>query len=254
MSTLKQKSRFVCALGALSIAATLAACGGSDDDAPGVAVVALPAAGTSTGLTSPGTLNYFVFTPDGTNLPSVPAVVAYTAPTGRLTLSEDADALVIATSDAWVTPQWPSGVTGLLALDGLAGLICDTADNSGEVGISGNLVQVTDLAVLRGKSFQFNECAGGGVLASDVIAFNQDGSALLAESDDTDFVMTAADVTAYFSEAGWSIDGGIFKGRAFVRTTSTGQKEYVIADISDDLQDGSRIKTVALFVEVPAPQ
>lgn len=262
MSSFKRNSRFIYTLGALSIAAALAACGGGDDTVSTVvtdpvsdtvttpAVVLLPAAETSTGVTQTGTLNYLVFSPDGSTR-VVPADVAYADPIGSLTLKEDAGNLVLETLNAWATVLWPSGYGGLLKINGNAGLICDIADNSGQVGISGNMEQVTDLTLLRGKSFQFNECAGGTVEASDIVTFNEDGSALIDEGTATDFAMSAADVAAYFSEAGWSIDGGTFKGRIFARTTSGEQAQYVIVDITDDSQpDGSRYKSVGLNLEV----
>lgn len=260
MSTFQLNSRFVFTLGALSIAAALAACGGGDDPVStgGVALVVLPAAGESTGVTDAGVtdavdLSYLVFSPDGTKR-VVPAAVVYTAPGGSLTLLETAGNLVISTSDAWApeTVIWPEGYTGLLKLDGNAGLICDTTDNSGQVGVSGNMVQVTDLIELRGKTFQYNECAGGTVVASDLFTFSADGSLQIEDADGvSDYGSDVA--AAYFSDDGWVIDGGIFKGHIFAHTTSGGQKQYVIADISDDSGNaGSRVKTVALFLEVEA--
>ncbi len=265
MSVFKRNPRYLFTLGALSMAAALAACGGSDDPvdtgggAAGVAVVVLPAVGESTGVTDTGVtdavdLNYLVFSPDGSTR-VVPAAVSYTSPTGSLTLLEAAGDLLVSTVNDWADVVWPTGLTGLLKINGNAGLICDTTDNSGQVGVSGNMVQVTDLAELRGKTFQYNECAGAAVLASDLFTFRDDGSALIDEGADADFAISAAEVAAYFSDAGWLIDGGIFKGRVFAHTPSGGQKQYVIVDISDDVGDGSaRVKTVALFTEVVAPR
>ncbi|WP_310566669.1 hypothetical protein [Hydrogenophaga sp.] len=255
MSIFKCNPRLLFTLGALSMAAALAACGGGDDPVDtggGVAVVALPAVGTSTGLDVTGTLNYLVFSPDGSHRP-VSADVANDGSSGSLTLNETDGSFVVSTGDAWLGASWPEGSDGLLELNGHAGLICDTASNAGQVGISGNVVQVTDLAELRGKSFRYMACANGAVADEGGIAFNDDGS---AQFEDADGVSSfgATEMAAYFSEAGWSIEGGTFKARAFSRTTSSGT-EYAIVDISDDVGDGgSRIKTVALMVEVQAPR
>lgn len=259
MSIFKRNPRLFFTLGALSLAAALSACGGSDDPVtepvvttPAVAVVVLPAADTSTGLDDDGTVNYKVLSPDGSDRP-VSAVVANAEGDGTLSLTDGADTYAVTATSAWANVLWPDGVTGLLALNGNANLICDTASDEGEVGLSGNLTQVLDLTELRGKSFQYNECAGGAVVASDLVTFNTDGSVQFSGVDGNETFPSAV-AAAYFSRDGWSIDGGVFKARAFSYTPSGGQKQYVIVDISDDPLNLPLIKTVALFVEVAAPR
>ena len=234
--------------------AVLTACGGGDDPVvaagpapvvtPAVAVVTMPAAGTSSGVLESGSLNYLVYSPGGGTRP-VPAVVDYNGTTGvgSLTLED----LVLRTTNGWGGGTWPADTDGLLALNGNAGLICDTTDNSGQVGVTGNLKQVLDLTVLRGKSFVFKACANGAVADEGGIVFNQDGSAQFTDADGV-FAFAASDVAAYFSEAGWSFDGGVFKARAFSRTTPGGT-EYVILDISNDVAAGQPINTVSLLIE-----
>lgn len=252
MTTFNRKPRFLFTVAALAIGASLVACGGGDDPVAkgGVAVVELPAQGTSTGVTVDGTLSYLVFSPDA-SVRTVPADVQNAALVGSLTLKDPEGNLIASTTDGWNSVRWPEGIDGLLALDGNAGLICDTTDNSGQVGVSGNVVQVTDLAMLRGKTFRFKVCANGSVEDEGGIAFNADGSAKFEDDEETSS-FSASDMASYFSEAGWPIDGGIFKARAFSRTTA-GRTEYVIVDISDDERvGGARIKAVALMVELEA--
>lgn len=254
MSIFKRNPRLFFTLGAWSMAAALTACGGSDDPVtapttPLVAEVAMPNLGTSTGVLQSGDLNYLVFSPGGSTRP-VPAVVDYngTSGAGSLTLED----LVLTTTNAWVGGTWPANTDGLLALNGNAGLICDTTDNSGQVGVTGNLQQVLDISELRGKSFVFKTCANGAVADDGGIVFNADGSARFTDADGvSDF--DAAVVAEYFSEAGWRINGGVFKARAFYRTASEGTRQYVILDISNDvLDDGSPDNTVSLMVESDA--
>lgn len=260
MSIFKRNPRLFFTLGALSLAAALTACGGSDDPVtepvvttPAVAVVVLPAAGTSTGLDDDGTVNYKVLSPDGSDRP-VSAVVANADGDGTLSLTDGADTYAVTATSAWANVLWPDGATGLLALNGNANLICDTASDEGEVGLSGNLTQVTSLSELHGKSFVFKTCANGAVADDGGIKFNADGSAQFTDADGvSDF--DAAVVAEYFSEAGWRINGGVFKARAFYRTASDGTRQYVILDISNDvLDDGSPDNTVSLVVEAAAPR
>ena len=276
MSVFKRNPRLLFSMGALSLAAALTACGGSDDPVtepvsvtPAVAKVDLPEGGTSTGLTVTGNLNYGVFSP-GAAIPRVESAdVANEGLDGTLTLNAsivDAasdrvapaavanDSFVVVTADGWSNVQWPDGSDGVLALNGNAALFCNTSTDSGQVGISGHLQQVLDLADLRGKSFQFKACSNGAVENDGGIVFNADGS---AQFEDADGVINfdAVTVADYFSEAGWRIDGGLFKARAIYRTASDGTKQYVIVDISNDvLTDGSPDNTVALMVEVQAPR
>lgn len=255
MSTFQLNSRFIFTLGALSIAAALAACGGGDDPVStgGVALVALPAVGTSTGLDVEGTMNFKVFSAGGSDRP-VSAVLANAEGDGTLSLTDGADTYEVTATNAWANVAWPEGTTGLLALNGNANLICDTASDECEVGLSGNLTQERDLTKLRGKSFVFKTSANGAVADDGGIVFNADGSAQFTDADGgSDF--DAAVVAEYFSEAGWRINGGVFKARAFYRTASDGTKQYVILDISNDvLSDGSPDNAVSLVVEAAAPR
>ncbi len=270
MLNLKRNTRLILTLGALSMVAALAACGGSDDPVtepvvaiPAVADVKLPEGSTSTGLTVTGILKYGVFSPGASTPREESADVANDGLDGTLTLKASVvaaasdratpaavanDSFVVATSDGWVGTEWPVGADGVLALNGNAALFCNIADNSGQVGISGNLTQVLNLADLRGKTFQYKTCANGAVDNDGGITFNPDGSAVF-EGDGESETFGASVVAAYFSEKGWSIDGGVFKARAFYRDSS-GTREYVIVDISDDPLNLPLIKTVALMVEV----
>ena len=246
MSTFQRNPRLVFMLGALSMAAALAACGGGDDPAS-LLPETPPAEVASLDYTQPGSFSYTAFVPDGTTS-AVPVTVTYNASVGTLTLKAAGQTLVASTTDGWAGVTWSAGYAGLLALGGNASLVCKTADNTGQVGISSNLTRVTDLAELRGKTFLFKACANGTVENDGGIAFNADGS---AQFEDADGVVSfaASDVAAYFSEAGWSIDGGVFKARAFSRTTS-GVTKYVIVDISNDvLSNGSPDNAVSLMVE-----
>lgn len=274
MSLFQRNPRFIFTLGALSIAAALAACGGSDDPVtelvvatPAMAVVDLPDGGSSTGLTVTGNLGYGVFSP-GAATPRVEfADVANDGLDGTLTLKASVvaaasdravpaavavDSFVVATANGWSNAQWPEGSDGVFALNGNAAMFCNTSANSGQVGISGHLKQVLNLADLRGKSFEYKTCAGGAVAVDGGITFNPDGSAVFVGDGESD-TFSASVVAEYFSEAGWSFDGGIFKARAFYREVS-GTREYVIVDISDDPLNLPLSKTVSLMVEVQAPR
>ena len=270
MSTFQRNPRLVFMLGALSMAAALAACGGSDDPVtesvvatPAVAEVKLPEGSTSTGLTVTGILKYGVFSPGASTPREESADVANDGLDGTLTLDASIvaaasdraapaavanDSFVVATANGWSNAQWPEGSDGVLALDGNAAMFCNTSVNSGQIGISGNLMQVGNLADLRGKTFQYKTCANGAVENDGGITFNPDGSAVF-EGDGESDLFSASDVAAYFSEDGWDIDKGNFKARAFYREVS-GTREYVIVDISDDPLNLPLIKTVALMVEV----
>ncbi len=250
MSTFQRNPRLVFMLGALSMAAALAACGGGDDPASPLAET--PAAEVvSLDFTQPGSFSNTAYVPDGT--PSAaPVTVTYNGSVGTLTLKAAGQTLVASTADGWAGVTWSAGYAGLLALGGNASLVCKTADNTGQVGISSNLTRVTDLAELRGKTFQVKTCANGAVENDGDIVFNADGSAVFTENDGTSIPETAADITEYFSEKGSQVDG-VYKALAFSRTTSNG-KEYVIVDISDDPLNAPRSKTVSLLVEIQAPK
>lgn len=258
MSTFQRNPRFVFMLGALSVAAALAACGGGDDPASPLAETP-PAEVVSLDYTQPGSFSYTAYVPDGT--PSaVPVTVTYNGSVGTLTLKAAGQTLVASTADAWAGVTWSAGYAGLLALGGNASLVCKTVDNTGQVGISSNLIRVTDLAELRGKTFQFKTCANGAVENDGGIVFNADGSAQFEDADG-DSSFDAATVADYFSEDGWLIEelidgskvSSVFKALAFYRTAADGTKQYVILDISNDvLTDGSPDNTVSLMVEVQA--
>lgn len=255
MLNLKRNTRLILTLSALSMVAALAACGGSDDPVtepvvatPAVAVVELPLPGTSTGLDVDGTLNYKVFSPGGSDRP-VSAVVANVEGDGTLSLTDGAETYGLTATNDWADVAWPEESTGLLALNGNANLVCDTVSNECEVALSGNLTQERDLTKLRGKSFVFKTIVNGLVADDGGIVFNADGSAQFTDADGASN-FDAASMAAYFSEAGWSIDGGVFKARAFYWTAPDGTKQYAILDISNDvLSDGSPDNTVSLMLE-----
>jgi hypothetical protein len=229
-------------LAAFALASTLTACGGGDGDAPAstAAVVTLPAAGTSGSYQQAGTLNYLVFFPDGTTL-NVPATVAGTSPTWTLTLRETGQPdLIFDTVNNWTTWNASAGFGVLLALRGNAGLICATSTDAGKVGVSGNLTQVTDLTLLRGKSFTVNQCDGGSYAPADVVTVNPDGTGTYGVDS-----VTAADVTSLFSAGGLLIDGTTEKLRAF----RTVDGDYVVVQITDDPSEpGGLTQKVSLFV------
>ena len=258
MLTFKRNTRLILTLGALSMVAALAACGGSDDPvtepvvaAPAVAEVKLPPLGTSTGLDVDGTLNYLVVTPGGGTL-TVSAMVANAEGDGTLSLTDGTETFDLTGTNDWSDVAWPAETTGLLALNGNANLICDTVSNECEVALSGNLTQERDLTKLRGKSFVFKTIANGAVADDGGIVFNADGSAQFTDADGVSN-FDAASMAAYFSEAGWSIDGGVFKARAFYWTAPDGTKQYAMLDISNDVRgDGSKENTVFLVLESTA--
>lgn len=258
MLTFKRNTRFMLTLGALSMVAALAACGGSDDPVteplvatPAVAVVELPLLGTSTGLDVDGTLNFKAFSTDDPGR-TVTAVVENVEGVSTLSLTDGADTYGVTVTNAGADVTWPAQTTGLLALNGNANLVCDTVSNECEVALSGNLKQERDLTKLRGKSFVFKTAANGAVVDDGGIVFNADGSAQFTDADGvSNFDATV--VAAYFSEPGWSIDGGVFRARAFYWTAPDGTKQYVIMDDSRDvLSDGSPDNAMSLVVEVTA--
>jgi len=266
-TTQRQLSFRLCAL---AMAAALTACGGGDDPVGTVvptdpvptdpvpvttpAVVALPAAGESTGVTDAGVtdevdLNYLVFSPDGSTR-VVPAVVAYAQPNGTLTLQDTAGDLLISTNDEWATIIWPDGFDGALQSNGNAGLVCDTTTGAGEVGFSGNMVQVTDLSLLNGKSFRLTECTTAGVTSTPTdIRFNADGTAT-----DVDGTLTAAQVMALFTDSGLvdPVDSSVYKLRAFAHNSGGGTKYFMVL-IADDRSSGSSVKSVLLYSEEALP-
>gem|GEM_PF-6323608 len=244
--------RWVQMLGACVLVATLSACGGGGDDVPGggggggggggTTTITPPATNPSSGYTQAGNLNYLVTAPGGSTR-TVAATVAYSAPNGTLTLNPGADELIVTTTDAWNNVTWPAGVSGALRADGNAGLVC--AEGSGEVGVSHNMVRVTDLTVLSGRSFQFTECTGAGLsTGSEVVTFNANGTATVGTE-----TISAADVTAAFSAAGLTEPGSSnFKLQLYAYTAG-GVTQYHIVEVGDEFVGAGqpRYQYVGLF-------
>lgn len=235
--------RWTYMFGAAVLVATLSACGGGDDapppppppppadvvDAPATAA---PAINPSSGFTQAGNLNYLVTAPGGSTR-TVAATVAYSAPNGTLTLNPGADALTVTTTDAWANVTWPAGVSGALRAEGNAGLVC--AEGSGEVGVSNNMVPVTDLTVLHGLSFQLTECSSTGLFTGpEVLTFNANGTATIRAGTPGAETISAADVTAAFSAAGLTDpDTSNFKLRLYAYTAG-GVTQYHIVEIGEE--------------------
>lgn len=235
---------------ALALAATLAACGGGSDDAPGAtaATEPLPAAGTSTGVTQAGELNYLAFNADGTTDPTVTATVSYTAPNGSLTLTGLAPGggdLVLTTADDWVTVAFPAGYTGVLELNGNAAALCDGSVNAvASIFMSGNMTPVTNTGELFGKTFTEFECGQPQITTT----FNADGSATSNYPEGVEN-STASEIAAVFSEGGLTDpDGSNWKARAY-KITVDGNAKYAIAVVGEDCFEGSCQQANILMIE-----
>ena len=121
--------------------------------------------------------------------------------------------------------------------------------------MSHNMTLVTDLTVLHGRSFQFTECTPTGVAFTDNLTFNQDGTATIGAGTPGAETISAAEVTAVFSVAGWTEgtapDTSNFKLRLYAHTAG-GVTQYHIAEIGDEFSTGqSRFRYVGLWSPAP---
>lgn len=205
-------------------AATLAACGGGGDDAttataaPATAPVAdsnntptnavaatAPATNPASGAEATGSLTYAVLKQDGTS-EVAPATSVYANPNGTLILYPDdaAKKITYTTTDDWANVNMAgSSISGAMRGSGNALLICNGSDS--RVALSHNMVRVTDLAVLKGKTFESYECTATGVNKEVLVTFNADGTA----TDNSDkSILSAQVVAALFSNAGLTETNG----------------------------------------------
>ncbi len=240
---------------ALAATAALVACGGGDesapvaDTAPGATTpgATTPATGASSGGESAGSLQLTVFTPQLTTSPSS-GTVAYDAATkkGSISFKVGTADQTVSTTDGYDNVVNFSGFAGSGALraNGNLLMLCPapaTQETSTHLVLSNNLTRVTDASVLRGKSFTLRDCGGS---PAGALTFNADGTA----TDPDGGTISAADVAAISSEAGWNwTDGsatGNIKASTYSFNNSAGQTRYYFL-----IQDKEGTHTTVSFGE-----
>jgi hypothetical protein len=243
-------------LSSVALAAVLVACGGGgSSDSPAATVVVAPVAtpaitaGTPADAGSAGTLPMLVFANDGTTStqnvsvtnPGTSSVMTFTSPSFTLTGATGS------------SPVWSLNGGGQVKAGGNALVACTAGQlttpgtetvnkpfqNGARVFISGNLVALSDLTLLKGLSFTKFDCAGN----AQVVTFNQDGSVTFPSGTGS-----ASQVLANASANGFTdTDGSNSKLRAYKYTVGT-QVRYFIVNINRySNAGGANIGNVALF-------
>lgn len=237
----------VCALG---LTAMLSACGGGGDDAVLVdeaPAVSAPGSAAVSDFFTAGNLNYLVSRVNGGSIESVPVAgtVSRSGTFGTLTFDFTPEDLSITTSDDWAGVAWPTGFSGMLYADGNVGMVCDTdpSTTTGQVGVSHNMVKVTDAGALKGKTFSGYNCDGVDYTA----VFNTDGTASITDVDGT-FNLTASQVTASFSSSGLIFEDGSKVQLVIYKTSSIPTQYFVVDKYTGTGVDGD-LSGVQLMVE-----
>jgi len=246
MSVQSPSHSFWRSLGSLFLISALVACGGGSDapavPAPSpvvvvpvtlpVAVPAVPAAPSNptTELTTTGRLNYLVYrvntgaTAIETATVSASVTNALSGGAGTLTLAVSPTPLVVTTTDTWASFIWSAPYKGILSLSGNVGLACDVVSSTktGQVGVSHNMLPVTDLDELKGLTFGGYDCSTTVPTGTYAFNFLADGS-LDADGD----ILPADDVAALFKQSGLDIDSQNLKLRAY-KIEQGGQLRYAM--------------------------
>lgn len=221
-----------------ALLAALSACGGGgdgggDNAAPvvvGTPATTAPNTGAVSGIDRTGNINYLVYRVNtaGTGIESVmvPGTVTMSGTNGTLTFDYTPVDLSVTTTNAWAGVSWPSGFSGRLLANGNVGMVCDTDPRSttGQVGVSHNMLRVSDAGVLKGKTLKGYDCDSVDYTA----VFNADGTASITDVDGT-FQLTASQVTAAFSSAGVIFSDGS-KVQLAIYKTSTAPTKYFVVD------------------------
>ncbi|MBD3892612.1 hypothetical protein [Hydrogenophaga sp.] len=252
----KTMRRWAHLLGACALVATLSACGGGGGDAPPAApaqpAVAAPATNPSTGFTQTGNLNYLVTSADGSTR-TVAATVVANAPQGTLTLHADtANPFPISTTNNWASVTWPAGFAGALRAQGNAILVCATATNASQVGVSHNMTLVPNpVAALSGVTVRISECYRGRVKSTDFIRFNENGTATFNPGTINSETMPAAMVNALFSPEGLAeADGSSSKAGLYSIVIDGRTQFHLVRSGRDNLGDGTFFNSVMLASSV----
>lgn len=226
------------------MAATLVACGGGDDAATSTtATPTAPAAGSGSTVPSAeaaatnSTLAYEVFAPSGTST-NANATVNYNTTTkvGSIALPLGTATATASTTDGYNNVTWSGAATsGAYRAEGNWLMLCTGNQVANTyVAFSSNIVRVTDLSELNGKSFLENDCSNG---AKGTFTFSASGALTIVIPGLPTETPSAAEVTALFSDAGLTDSGGNYHAGAF-KYTSNGQTKYFLGLEGDEFTPG----------------